>query len=133
MVRSGSVIITATLLAAFGLGLGFGCGDDSESSGRKPMDPSAANYDALPEQDAQDPNVQPVNCPPSTPKEGETCPSVVEANISCRYVVRQCSSPNGTYDVTESLCCSRGGIWVPCGINNPCEGHEVDASTTAEP
>ncbi len=114
------------LMLLFGAGLGLGCmNDDLEGSRRRmPSSNPIAAPDALPEEDA-DQGLQPANCPESQPKEGETCPTVTQANITCRYATRQC--PNGTDSVSESMCCGRGSIWVPCGMYDPCPVSEVDA------
>jgi hypothetical protein len=110
-------------LALFSAGLGFGCTDDEPKMRRPSSDPRGMP-DAM--EEVVDPSVQPANCPESLPREGETCPTVTQATITCRYAARQC--PNG-YDVVQSMCCSRGGIWVPCGTYDPCPEGEgtVDA------
>ena len=124
MLRAISIWLPAGLfLVLFGLGLGFGCSDDFETKPRRmPSSNPIAPPDAM--EEVVDPSKQPENCPESLPREGETCPTVTQANITCRYAARQC--PNG-YDVVQSMCCTRGGIWVPCGTYDPCPEPEVDA------
>ena len=123
MPRAISIWLPAGLfLALFGLGLGFGCSDDFDKKTRRtqqqPDRPARRMAEVI------DPSKQPENCPESLPREGETCPTVTQANITCRYAARQC--PDG-YDVVQSMCCTRGGIWVPCGTYDPCPEPEVDA------
>lgn len=123
MLKAVSVWLPAGLfLALFGLGVGFGCSDDFETKRRMPSSNPIAPPDAM--EEVIDPSVQPANCPGSLPREGETCPTVTQANITCRYAARQC--PNG-YDVVQSMCCARGGIWVACGTADPCPEPEPDA------
>ena len=98
MLRAIAIWLPAGLfLALFGLGLGFGCSDDFDKQRARP----AATRSACPTpcEEVVDPSKQPEDCPESLPKEGETCPTVTQANITCRYAVRQC--PNG-YDVVQS-------------------------------
>jgi hypothetical protein len=113
------------LLALFGGSFGLACSDDFEQKMRRPTSNPVGMSDALPEE-VLDPSKQPEECPGSQPKEGETCPMVTRASISCRYVTRLC--PN-SYEVVQTMCCTRGGIWVPCGTYDPCpEGSDVDAA-----
>jgi hypothetical protein len=113
------------LLLLFGASLGLGCmNDDLEGSKRRrPSSNPIGMPDALPEEDAG--QGQPENCPESLPKEGETCPTVTRANITCSYAARLC--PNEVDSVSQSMCCGRGSVWVPCGTYDPCPVPEVDA------
>ena len=115
---------TGLFLVLLGLGLGFACSDDGPKM-RRPTGNPVAMPDAM--EEMIDPSMQSAECPESQPKDGETCPTVTRAMITCRYAVRQC--PTSGYNVVHAMCCGKGGIWVPCGIDDPCPepGSDPDA------
>ena len=118
-----TLVIFLTSAAALSA-LGAGCfgDDDIDTSARRDggtffvPDGAGAEVDPL------------ANCPTAPPKDGETCPAVTEARLSCTFTVDVCTVPTGSYDVTVDYCCGRGGTWALCGANStPCDQGRADA------
>jgi hypothetical protein len=70
-------------------------------------------------------------CPEAPPRVGERCPTVEEHGTTCTYTISQCSYNGSVYDKTNDICCTPGGNWYECGMNEtPCDREAAqDAGT----